>query len=103
MCWPFTTVSEHTSCGVDWFEDRFVHITFEVTPVSRKSPVIGPVEVSLERFAWLDGAFQAPPDFFQGHDRDLATNVTAAHFLSFITPIAAPLQQEANATNCSGG
>ena len=44
-----------------------------------------------------------PPDFFQGHDRDLATKVTAAYFRSFITPIAAPLLQEANATNCSGG
>jgi len=53
---------------------------------------------------WGDAWVGWPPDFFQGHDRDLAINVTAARFRSFVAPIAAPLFQEANATTiCSGG
>jgi hypothetical protein len=63
--WFFAIMSKHACCGDDRLgEAPFVQVTVEVTPAPKKRPVIGRSAISLSRFAWLDGAFQASK-----HDR----------------------------------
>ena len=43
-----------------------------------------------------------PPDFYMSRVKLLATDVTPAHFLSIVAPLAARVAQQGNATGCTG-
>jgi hypothetical protein len=101
----FTVLVRYRDAAVGWvFGQKKTVVGHLAAGVVRSFILATRAQPGLHPIAhdWGDAYVGRPPDFYEGHDHDLATNITSTRFRSFVAPIAAPLLQQASTINCSG-